>query len=74
MNFIILTPEQASQVIGRHGQYSALDPFPLKGGQYGLPVDVFNDPDLIDVHDFLATLPIEDAEIEEPEVTEELVE
>jgi hypothetical protein len=37
------------------------------------PPEVLNDSDLSEVHDFLVTLPIEDAEIKEPEMPEELI-
>ena len=45
MKLIILTPEQASQVRGRHGKYSALDPIEADNGMFILPVDVLEDPE-----------------------------
>ncbi len=73
MEMIILTSEQAGQVKGRHGKYSALEPIELIDGRSGLPVDVLQDPDLAEVKDFLSSLPIEEAEVMEPDMPEELM-
>lgn len=73
MRLIILTSGQSENVRGRQGKYSAIDPIELTDGRYGLPPEVLNDPDLAEVHDFLAALPIEEAEIKEPELPEELL-
>jgi hypothetical protein len=71
---IILTKEQADKIRGRHGMYSELQPVELVNGNYGLPVEVLADEDLKDVHDFLSSLPVEEAEVKEPEMPEELQE
>lgn len=73
MKFIILLKEQADFIRGRHGKYSGIDPVELTNGQYGVPPEVLTDPDLSEVHDFLAALPIEEAEIKELELPEELM-
>lgn len=71
MKLIILKTNEADSVRGRHGKYSALDPIELTDGRFGLPPEVLADPDLSEVHDFLAALPIEEVEIKEPELPEE---
>ena len=72
MKFIIFTKEQAELIKGQYGKYSALDPIELTDGRYGLPPEVLNDPDLSEVHDFLAGLPIEEAEIKVQELPDML--
>lgn len=73
MKLICLTKEQAEKIRGRHGEYSELQPMELTDGRYGLPVEVLTDPDLKEVHDLLAALPIEEGEILQTEMTEELI-
>lgn len=72
MKFIIFTKEQADNIRGQHGKYSGLDPIELTDGRYGLPPEVLDDPDLSEVHDFLASLPIEEAEIKVQELPDML--
>lgn len=64
---LYLNIEQANQIRGRHGEYTYLGPVLLTDGNYGLPVGCLTDPDLTDVHDFLATLEIKDVEVVEPD-------
>ena len=42
---ILLTIEQADQVRGNYGKYSALDPIATDNGMFILPVDVLDDPE-----------------------------
>ena len=49
MKVILLTSEQADQVRGRHGKYSALDPILADNGMYILPTDVLDDPEHAEV-------------------------
>lgn len=64
MKYIILSTEQANSVRGRHGDHSYLEPFFIKKGDsdiaYGLPIEVLNDSEYSDVHEFLSKCSIED--------------
>lgn len=53
MKLIVLTTQQADQVRGRHGKYSALDPILADNGMYVLLVDVMDDPEHKEVLDQL---------------------
>jgi len=50
MNLIILTKEQADNIRGRYGRYSALDPIELPDGMFMLPEDCLKDNDLKDAY------------------------
>jgi hypothetical protein len=73
MNLIVLTLDQANLVRGKHGEYSALEPIVLTDGQFGLPPEVLEDPDLADVHDFLSSLPVQEVEIKVEKMPEDLI-
>jgi hypothetical protein len=45
-NHIILTPQQAELIRGRHGKYSAIDPVLTPDGNYIIPENCLNDSDL----------------------------
>ena len=45
-NYIIITKEQADQIRGRHGKYSAIEPMPSPDGNYLVPERCLDDPDL----------------------------
>lgn len=61
---IILTPEQAEFVRGCAGlNNSRLEPI-FYEGRYVLPAAVLNDGDYINQHEYLASLPIENATIQ----------
>lgn len=51
MNLIILTKEQAENIRGRYGRYSALDPIELPDGMFMLPEDCLRDKDLKDAYE-----------------------
>ena len=48
-NYIIITKEQAEQIRGRHGKYSAIEPVPSPDGNYLVPERCLSDPDLKDI-------------------------
>ena len=48
-NYIIITKEQAEQIRGRHGRYSAIEPVPSPDGNYLIPERCLDDPDLQDI-------------------------
>jgi len=48
-NYIIITKEQAEQIRGRHGKYSAIEPVPSPDGNYLVPERCLDDPDLQDI-------------------------
>lgn len=48
-NYIIITKEQAEQIRGRHGKYSAIEPVPNPDGNYLVPERCLDDPDLIGI-------------------------
>lgn len=48
-NYIIITKEQAEQIRGRHGKYSAIEPVPSPDGNYLVPERCLDDPDLKDI-------------------------
>ena len=48
-NYIIITKEQAEQIRGRHGRYSAIEPVPSPDGNYLIPERCLDDPDLSDI-------------------------
>ena len=50
MKLIILTKEQADDIRGRYGRYSALEPIELPDGMFMLPEDCLKDPDLKDAY------------------------
>lgn len=43
---IIITPEQAEQIKGKYGKYSAIEPVPTPDGNYIIPENCLNDADL----------------------------
>jgi hypothetical protein len=59
MKMILLNEEQANQVRGTYGKYSELQPILVEEG-YALPIDILNDQEFESIHDFLATLPIQE--------------
>lgn len=63
MRHILLTPEIAEAVKGRHGDHSYLEPYIVeKDGEisFALPEAVLYDPEYLEVKDLLSTMPIED--------------
>lgn len=48
-NYIIISKEQAEQIRGRHGKYSAIEPVPSPDGNYLVPERCLDDPDLADI-------------------------
>jgi len=50
MKLIILTKEQANNIRGRYGKYSALEPIALPDGMFMLPERCLNDKDLKDAY------------------------
>jgi hypothetical protein len=72
-NHIIITPAQAAAITGKHGIYSRIEPVLLPDGNYIVPEDCINDPDLITVKNTLNTIrgkeqvikPIKDTEANE---------
>ena len=48
-NYIIITKEQAEQIRGRHGRYSAIEPVELPDGNFMIPERCIYDPDLKEV-------------------------
>ena len=46
---IVITPQQAELIRGKHGKYSAIEPVQTPDGNYIIPERCFNDPDLSDV-------------------------
>jgi hypothetical protein len=63
--FIILTGEQADAVRGPTAPGAALDPRPLVGGGWALPVRVLLDPAHEQHHALLADLPVREVPEEE---------
>jgi hypothetical protein len=55
-NYIIITKEQAEQIRGRHGRYSAIEPVPSPDGNYLVPERCLDDPDLKDIKDKIQLL------------------
>ena len=55
-NYIIITKEQAEQIRGRHGKYSAIEPVPSPDGNYLVPERCLDDPDLKDIKDKIQSL------------------
>jgi hypothetical protein len=53
---ILLNKEQAEQVKGSYGKYSALDPIQVVEG-FALPLEILNDQEFDSVKDLLLTLP-----------------
>lgn len=65
---IILTAEEALTVLGLApppDDWAAIEPVPIRTGEYVLPPDVMADPCHADVAPFLATLPTRDVPDEE---------
>ena len=63
MRHILLTPEIAEAVKGRHGDHSYLEPYEVGKGEstsLALPEAVLYDPEYLEVKDLLSTMPIED--------------
>ena len=48
-NYIIISKEQAEQIRGRHGKYSAIEPVPSPDGNYLVPERCLDDPDLQEI-------------------------
>ncbi|HUX56347.1 MAG TPA: hypothetical protein VMV77_05205 [Bacteroidales bacterium] len=48
-NYIIITKEQADEIRGRHGRYSAIEPVELPDGNFMVPERCIDDPDLKEV-------------------------
>lgn len=64
---MLLTIEQADQVRGDYGLFSALNPIQFVEG-FCLPLTVLDDVEFSSVHEFLLTLPIQEVTpIEPPE-------
>lgn len=55
-NYIIITKEQAEQIRGRHGKYSAIEPVPSPDGNFLIPERCLADPDLKDIKDKIQSL------------------
>lgn len=47
-NHIIITPEQAEQIRGKYGKYSAIEPVPTPDGNFIIPELYLSDADLIE--------------------------
>ena len=56
MKMIVLDAEQATQVKGNYGKYSALNPIQVVEG-YALPLSVLDDDEFSSVKDLLLTFP-----------------
>lgn len=59
MEMILLTMEQANQIRGNYGSYSALDPVQVVEG-YALPIGVLNNIEFSSIKDYLLSLPIQE--------------
>ena len=63
MKHILLTPETAEKVRGKHGDHSHLEPYEVIKGKktsLALPEAVLYDPEYADVKEILSLLPVED--------------
>lgn len=49
MSHIIISAQQAEQIKGKYGKYSAVEPIPLPDGNFIIPERCIDDPDLIEV-------------------------
>jgi len=67
MKMILLNSDQANQVRGRYGTYSALDPTQVVEG-YCLPLDVLTNDEFISIRELLLTLPQQEVTFIEPEL------
>jgi hypothetical protein len=56
MNMILLSSDQAAQVTGNYGDFSALQPVQIDTGDYVLPPEVLTNPDFNSVFDLLSSL------------------
>jgi hypothetical protein len=69
---ILLNKEQADQIRGNYGKYSALAPIQVVEG-FALPVDVLDNPEFATILNYLYTLPIQEVTlIEQPELNEDI--
>ena len=48
MNHIIISAQQAEQIKGKYGKYSAIEPIPLPDGNSIIPERCIDDPDLVE--------------------------
>jgi hypothetical protein len=71
---IIITPEQAELIRGKHGKYSRIEPVILPDGNYIVPEACINDPDLISVKNTLNSMRGKEQEIKEIKDTETIQE
>lgn len=63
MKHILLTPETAEAVKGKHGDHSYLEPYEVGKGEstsLALPEAVLYDPEYADVKELLYKYPVED--------------
>ena len=49
MNHIIISAQQAEQIKGKYGKYSAIEPVPLPDGNFIIPEKCIDDSDLVEV-------------------------
>jgi len=64
---IVLTAGQTQTVRGTYNEIASLEPVPIGGGRYFLPLAVLDDPNFADVHELLSGFPIEEITIIESE-------